>query len=136
VRPRDIPPLPPNSYDDLDTRIEYAGSWMHDRQFQQASGGSITYSNQRGDVLRLFFEGTSITYVYTKTFNRGIVEVVIDRKFRGRINLYSKETQWQQQTTFSGLEPGPHTLELKVGSRKDPQSRDYYVDLDRFVIQP
>ncbi|HWZ33909.1 MAG TPA: hypothetical protein VNX18_21365 [Bryobacteraceae bacterium] len=133
---RDVSPAPPGSYDDMDQRIEYTGAWLHDRQFAEASSGSITYSNQPGDTLRFPFQGTSIAYVYTRTFNRGYVEVRIDGKPRGDIDLFSKQTRWQQQTVFGGLDSGPHTIELRVSSRKYPSSSDRFVDLDRFVVAP
>ncbi|HML17735.1 MAG TPA: hypothetical protein VK419_11945, partial [Bryobacteraceae bacterium] len=66
AKARDTSPAPAGSYDDVNPKIEYTGAWMHDPQFKQASGASITYSNQPGDSLRFFFAGRSITYVYTK----------------------------------------------------------------------
>jgi hypothetical protein len=136
VKPRDTAPAPPGSYDDLDQRIEYSHGWLHDRQFPAASGGTITYSDRAEDALRFLFIGTSIRYVYTTTFNRGIAEVSIDKKIRARLNLYSEETRWQQQRLFSGLDSGPHTIELRVTNRKDPKSSGYFVDLDRFEVNP
>ncbi len=136
VKLRDTTPTPKGGYDDPDPRIDYSHGWLHDQQFAAASGGTITYSDRPGETLRFFFAGTSIRYVYTTTFNRGIVEVAIDRKVRAHVNLYSQETRWQQQTLFGGLSPGPHTIELRVTNRKDPKSSGYYVDLDRFDVNP
>jgi hypothetical protein len=133
AQPRETNPAGPGTYDDLDPRIEYTGSWLHDRQFEKTFARSITYSNQPGDSARFFFSGTSITYVYTMAFNRGGVEVSIDREARGRIDLYSKEIRWQQRTVFSGLASGPHTIELRVADWKNPKSSGRFVDLDRFV---
>jgi hypothetical protein len=118
TKPKEIQPAGPGTYDDLDPRIEYTGGWLHDRQFEQSFGRSITYSNQPGDGVRFFFSGRSITYVYTMALNRGIAEVSIDRQPRGRVDLYSKETRWQQKTMYDGLEPGPHTLEIRIVSGK------------------
>jgi hypothetical protein len=129
-------PAPPGTYDDLDDRIEFTGSWLHDSQFRAASGGSITYSDVAGDTIRFFFTGSAITYVYTMALNRGTAEVAIDGKPRGRINQYSAEIQWQGHTDFQNLIPGPHTIEIRVLKRKDRQSSGYFVDLDRFVVSP
>ncbi|MBZ5604948.1 MAG: hypothetical protein LAO79_21840, partial [Acidobacteriia bacterium] len=128
AKPRTVEPAPAGSYEDLDARIEYTGSWLHDHQFYQSSGGSITYSNTPGDRAVFFFNGRSIGYVYTKAFNRGKVEVSIDRVSRGVIDLFSKDVQWQQQSVFGGLDPGPHTLELRVVDKK-------YVDVDRLIVK-
>ena len=136
TKPRDATPAPTGSYDDFDQRIEYSVGWVHDPQFKAASGGTITYTDRPGDALRFFFNGTSIRYVHTTAFNRGIAEVAIDQKVRAHVNLYSKEIRWQQHTLFQGLEPGPHTIEVRVTHRKDPRSSGYYVDLDGFDVNP
>jgi hypothetical protein len=127
-------PAGAGSYDDGDARIEYTGFWMHDQQFEESWGKSITYSNSPGDSAAFLFSGTSIGYVYTMAFNRGVVEVWIDRAPRAKIDLYSKPIRWQQRTEFSGLDPGPHTIELRVAAEKNPKSSGRYVDLDRFVV--
>jgi hypothetical protein len=132
---------PPNTiaataggYDDLDPKIEYTGVWLHDRQFAEPSSGSITYSTHAGDSARLFFDGRAIIYVYTKAFNRGTAEVVIDRHVKARIDEYSPITQWMQQAAFSGLKPGPHTIEIRVTEQKNPKSAGYFVDVDRLIV--
>jgi hypothetical protein len=66
--------------------------------------------------------------------NRGIAEVRIDGEFWKRIDLYSDQTRWQQQTVFDGLADGTHTIELRVMKAKNPKSSGRYVDLDRFVV--
>ncbi len=104
----------PGSYDDLALEIEYIGTWLHDRQFKEPSSGSLTYSSQPGDSLRLAFRGSGVTYVYTKALNRGIAEVVIDGRNAARLNLYSARTQWQARTIFGNLIPGDHTIEVRV----------------------
>lgn len=135
--PVDKPPADaavPASYDDLDPRIEYTGAWLHDRQFDRAFAHSLTYSDQPGDRVKFFFRGASIAYIYTMAANRGMVEVRIDGAERARIDLYSRETRWQQQTVFSGLGEGVHSIELTVMEDKHPQSAGRYIDVDRFVV--
>jgi len=135
VKPAEVTAVPAGSYDDLDPGIQYAGSWLHDRQFAEAAGHSITYSKRAGDTAQLAFSGASIEYVYTKAANRGIAELWIDRKLLARVDLYSEKTQWRQSTAIGGLEPGPHTLEVRVSGRKNAKSADYFVDLDQFVVK-
>jgi len=128
-------PVYPGTYDNVDPRIEYTGSWTKDFQFRQAAEGSLTYSAVAGDSLRLSFIGGAITYVYTKAANRGMAQVMIDGRERGTVNLYSRETQWQAQTIFSGLGAGGHTIEIRVMGRKDLKSAGCYVDVDRFIVE-
>ncbi|HEX5432040.1 MAG TPA: glycosyltransferase family 39 protein [Bryobacteraceae bacterium] len=132
--PLQIAPFPPGSYDDLDDRIEYTGDWLHDMQFAQAASGSVTYSAGSGDSLRFSFTGSGIEYIFTKALNRGIALVQIDGAERARIDMYSRETQWQSSRKFDGLSAGKHTFEVRVLGSKNPQSSGTFVDLDAFVV--
>jgi hypothetical protein len=123
------------AYDDLDPEIKYTGTWLHDGQFAEPFGGSISYSRQPGDTARLTFSGGGITYFYTKALNRGIAQVSIDDAKVARINLYSEKTEWRAQTIFGGLKPGQHTIEVRVLGQKDPRSSESWVDLDRFLVE-
>jgi hypothetical protein len=128
--------LAPETYDDLDPEIEYAGNWLHDRQFKETWAASITYSRQPGDLFRLKFSGGAVTYYYTKASNRGLAQVTIDGRDVMRLNLYSETTQWQAHTTFDGLGGGQHTIEVRVLGQKDPSASDSWVDVDRLVVSP
>lgn len=123
------------AYDDLDPEIKYSGTWLHDRQFAEPFGGSISYSKQARDAARLTFSGRAITYFYTKALNRGIAQVSIDDATVAQINLYSEKTEWRAQATFGGLKPGQHTIEVRVLGQKDPRSSETWVDLDRFLVE-
>jgi len=123
-------------YDDQDQRVEYKGKWWSDHQFPQSSGQSITYSDKPGDTFRISFNGSAITYVFTRALNRGIAEAKIDGGSAVRINQYSGPTQWQEKQRFGGLSPGAHTLEVRVSGDKDPASSGLFVDLDAFEVEP
>lgn len=128
-------PAGPGAYDDSDPQIDYRGAWIEDLQFSAAANGSISYSGLPGDTLRFWFDGSAITYVYTKALNRGIAEVSIDERPVAAVNLYSPETQWQAQSVFDDLGEGPHWIEIRVSEQKDPGSSGRFVDLDKFVVR-
>ena len=130
----DTQPIPPGQWDDLDDRIEYIGHWLHDRQFPQSSGQSVTYSGDAGDTFGFKFTGSRIVYIYTKAANRGRALVLIDGHEAGRIEMYSAETQWQARTVFEKLGPGAHTFEVRILEDKDPRSAGRAVDLDGVVV--
>jgi hypothetical protein len=130
----DAEPLPLGQWDDLDDRIEYVGRWLHDRQFPQSSGQSVTYSGDVGDTLGFKFTGSKVTYIYTKASNRGRALVLVDGREAARIEMYSAETQWQAQTVFEKLGPGTHTFEVRVLEDKDSRSAGRAVDLDGIVV--
>ena len=118
----DMRPLPPGSWDDLDDRIEYLGRWLHDRQFPQSSGHSLTYSGDPGDNFGLKFTGSKIAYIYTKAPNRGTALVSIDGHEAARIDMYSPDIEWQSRTTFDHLASGVHSFEVKILEDKNPRS--------------
>jgi hypothetical protein len=122
------------TFDDVSDDIDYTGLWSH-ALFREASGGTVTYSNNPGASARLSFEGTEITWVYAKAFNRGTAEVKLDGVSRGEIDLYSPKIVWQTRKTFDGLAPGKHTFEVTVTGRKDAAATDRYVDVDALIVQ-
>jgi hypothetical protein len=128
-------PAPPGAYDDWARWMLYRGAWMRDRQFSQASTGTLTYSDTPGDWIRFWFTGRRIVYVYTKALNRGIAQVLIDGEERARLDLYSPDTQWQARSEFGNLAPGRHVIEILVLDSANPKSSDRYVDLDGFIVE-
>lgn len=133
--PKDTRPLAPGTHDDSEPRIEYTGAWLHDKQFAEPVGHTLSYSDAPGDALKLTFEGSGITYIYTRAANRGIGEVWIDDKLARRVNSFAAQTEWQAAVTIS-LRPGAHTFELRVTGRKDRKSSGSFVDLDAVEVLP
>ncbi len=132
--PKDMRPLAPGTYDDSEPRIEYSGAWLHDKQFAEPSGHTLSYSDVAGDAVKLTFEGSAITYVHTRAANRGIGEVWIDGRFARRLNLYAPQTTWQSSVRL-GVAAGVHTFELRVTGRKDRKSMGTFVDLDAVRVE-
>lgn len=126
--------LSSGTYDDLDPRIEFLGRWESGK-FSEAANGSITYSNGPGDWCRVSFQGTGITWAYTKAVNRGLAEVRVDGIAMGVVDLYSRETSWQARSRFAGLRAGPHVLEVRVLGTKNAAATDSFIDLDELVIE-
>jgi hypothetical protein len=124
--------------DDADPGIQYNGPWVEGR-FADALMGSLTYSDEPGDSLKLAFRGSAITYIFTRALNRGTALIVIDGVERARIDQYSAATEWQSRLTFDVPDEGPgagaHTFEVRVLADKNPRSSGTYVDLDGIVVQ-
>lgn len=131
--PKDTRPLAPGTHDDTEPRIEYTGAWLHDKQFTEPVGQSLSYSDAAGDALKLTFEGREILYTFTRAANRGIAEVWIDGRLARRINQYAAQTEWQSSTKFP-VNPGEHSFELRVTGRKDRKSTGVFVDLDAVTV--
>jgi hypothetical protein len=130
---RPVTPAPPGSYDDTRRELVWSGPWNRG-SFEQASYGTLTYSNHPGAELRFRFTGTAITWTYTAAWNRGRAAVTMDGKDFGRVDQYAQSIEWQAGRTFSGLSPGDHTLVVRVTGEKSPPSKDSYIDVDRLTV--
>jgi len=113
-------------------QIEYEGAWKSGA-FPSAASGILAYSNQSGAYATFSFQGTGITYVYTKAFNRGRARVSIDGQERAILDLYDPQIIWRSSTVFSGLAPGEHVIEVSVLNSRSPASQDTYVDIDELI---
>jgi len=125
---------PPRQYDDRDPRIEYTGAWWRG-EFPEAWRNSITFADRPGAQLRFRFAGQSVTYRFTKAFNRGVAAVEIDGQPRGEVDLYSERVVWQSEAAWNGLAQGEHTIVIRVAPRRNPASKGTFVDLDGFVVR-
>jgi hypothetical protein len=132
--PKDTRPLAPGTHDDSESRIEFTGTWLHDKQFPQPVGETLSYSDVAGDALRFTFEGTALTYLHTRASNRGIGELWIDGKLARRVNLYAAQTEWQAAIRMK-VSPGKHRFELRVTGRKGRKSSGSFVDLDAIRVE-
>jgi hypothetical protein len=128
------PPQMTGTFDDTSDDIQYTGFWTH-TLFRDSAGGTLSFSKDPRSIARLSFEGSEITYVYTKAFNRGVAEITLDGVARGDVDLYSKNTVWQARMAFRNLTPGKHTFELTVAGRKQAAATDQYVDLDALIVR-
>ncbi len=127
-------PAPPGEYDDFDPRILYHGVWVRGR-FPEASRGTVTYSNDAGAGVLFRFDGAEIVYVYTKAFNRGIAQIVLDGRSLGTIDLYSPTVEWKTAVSFRTEGPGPHTLQIEVTGRKITSATGAFVDVDALIVR-
>ncbi len=130
------PAAPPGAYDDTSGFLAFTGSWSPGYVFPRAREGTVTYSNAAGASCRLRFRGSSITYVYTRAFNRGIARIEIDGVPQPDLDLYSREPAWQGSMTYGGLGAGEHEFKVTVSGRKSAAAKEAHVDVDAFVVAP
>jgi 4-amino-4-deoxy-L-arabinose transferase-like glycosyltransferase len=118
--------------DDTSWTIAYSGDWSRG-DFDKAWNSTLTYSADPGATARFAFDGTELRYVYSKAFNRGLAAITIDGVAKGVLDLYSPTIEWQSTTTFGGLPPGHHTIEIRVTGRHNPASEGAYIDIDALL---
>ncbi|MDQ6706167.1 MAG: hypothetical protein M3Z85_09380 [Acidobacteriota bacterium] len=118
--------------DDSSLRVCWQGAWTSG-EFPQSLGGTVTFTNQKDATAKIAFEGSSLKYIYTKAYNRGLAAVTVDGMDKGVIDEYSPGIVWQASTDFNGFKPGKHTAEVRVLHQRDSAASDSYVDVDAFI---
>lgn len=126
--------LPAGLTDDASPLLCWDGNWVM-QNFPLAAGTTLTFTPEAGAAARIEFQGTSLEYLCTKAFNRGLAEIVIDGVARGTLDLYSRNTIWQAPFRFDSLPEGPHTAVLRVLGRHNPAATDSIVDVDAFRVR-
>jgi hypothetical protein len=128
------------SHDNTSGAITYLGNWTHNNTCcPGAWNGTLSWSNTTNNAVTFTFVGDGILYVFTKAYNRGKVKVTLDDVYQETIDLYaptqpqSQNHLWQRSVHYS-LPFGTHTIHLNVTGTKNPAAADYYVDVDRFVV--
>jgi hypothetical protein len=132
----DSPTISSGKYEDNNSNIHYVGTgWTHSSGFPQASNGNVSFSKTTQDGISFAFSGSQFTYVYTQAPNRGIAAVTIDGDFAGYLDLYNPDIAWQSAATFYAIgDTRTHYVTITVTGKKNTQSSDYYVDVDRIEI--
>lgn len=125
---------PPGTYDDANAAVRFTGHWDHDRLYNGAFGSTISFTDAPGALAKFAFTGQAVTYLFTRTFNRGIAEVRIDGTDSGAIDLYSPKTEWQSSRRFT-VAPGRHEIQVRAAGRKSEASSGRFVDVDGFVVE-
>ena len=121
-------------YDDQHAQLKFIGNWTRNETWPLAFTATDSYSNMTESAFTFAFTGTTLTYVYTKAFNRGMAAVTIDGVDKGLVDLYSATDKWQQATTFSSLGSGIHNLQVTVSAQKQAAAFDFFIDVDRLHV--
>ena len=114
-------------YDDANSSWTYTGSWA----VYTGPGpheDTLHYTTTVGDFAELQFSGIKFTLLFTKDFNRGLIDVYVDGNKVDTINAYSALYAFQQTYTSPTYTQGNHTVRLvHAGSGA-------YIDIDAIQI--
>lgn len=127
------------THDDTSSSIKFLGNWTHDSGWPgfPTSGPYNTthsFSNTTNDAIVFTFQGSQVRYYFAKALNRGYAKVTIDGELKQNIDMYSPVSLWNQSVTYN-LPNGTHTIHVAVQGAKNPASNNFYIDVDRFVVQ-
>jgi bacillolysin len=126
-------PVGTGTYDDMDSVIDYLGSWAY---FPQATGH---YNNTRHEtavndaVVRFRFTGEIVTLVYSGYPTRGYGDIYIDDMNTpvARLNQYSPTWVVNQQWVSPVLSSGDHVLEYRYANGQPVGAN---IVLDAFIV--
>ncbi|MGB7761348.1 MAG: glycosyltransferase family 39 protein, partial [Bryobacteraceae bacterium] len=137
LREAPLETCPAGTYDDFDPLIRFNGDWTQDEGATDgAMSRTLTYTLEPGAEAGFAFDGRSLTYVYTKAWNRGIAEIVIDSVTRGFVDLYSPRIEWQSRVSYCCFATGRHELTIRATGRHNPAATASYIDLDALIVEP
>jgi len=111
-------------------KMAYSGKWQKPVAFTNASGGTITNSNARGDTATLRFSGDRISILYWLGSRNGIMDVMIqtgDGQTR-TATFNQRGGRILKQWSAYGLGSGTHTLTLT-------NKNGFPVNLDAIIIR-
>lgn len=122
-------------YDNTHSQLKYIGAWDNPSPgWSAAYGNTLRWTNGTENAVSFTFMGDSVTYLYTKSTNRGKASVTIDGVDKGLLDLYASSPQFQQGTLYSGLGSGVHTIHVAATGQKNGSSNGYYIDVDTFKV--
>jgi hypothetical protein len=127
--------VPPGAYDDFDPAILYHGDWSKSKDFEGPDHHTISFADAGGAEVLIAFQGSALTYVFTRAPNRGVASITIDGVPQDEIDLYSPKIEWQTRHKFCCLGAGRHLAVVRVAGRNDPKSSGQFIDLDSFVVE-
>ena len=112
--------------------VAFKGGWRHLRD-AQASGDGAEVSNQPGAEASFTFPGRGTRLIATTGPEMGQLDIAVDGRYWGTVDLYSPTVKHQQVVAFvHGLSDGQHTVTYRVSAKKNPKSSGYWCPLDRF----
>jgi hypothetical protein len=108
------------------------GSLVYHAAWNDAGG--FHFTNVVGATVECAFEGPGIRWLGSRFDDAGQAEVTIDDKSVAIVDQYGPGRDLPFDWSHTGLKPGKHTIRLKVLEKKDPKSKDRYINISGFDV--
>jgi GH25 family lysozyme M1 (1,4-beta-N-acetylmuramidase) len=109
--------------------LEYAWRSMRNRH---AYGRSYVTEHVAGATYTMTFPGRSVTWYTATGPAQGKAEVLIDGRSKGVFDQYAPRADFKVARTFTKLDAGWHTIEIRVLGRHAQAASDAQVAVDAF----
>jgi hypothetical protein len=104
----------------------YRGAWN--------DAGGFHFTNVVGATVECTFEGPGIRWLGNRFDDAGQAEVMLDDKSIGIVDQYGPGRDLPFDWSHTGLKPGQHTIRLKVLERRNPISKDRFINVAGFEV--
>ncbi|MFB3787745.1 MAG: ADP-ribosylglycohydrolase family protein [bacterium] len=112
---------------DGDPAFTWKGAWKQDDEER--------VSNEAGAEAVFTFEGTGAMVLGSYNPNAGLANIYLDGEKKRSINMYYHRGKGSESLFHvMGLPRGKHTITIEVAGRKDPNSGDYAVFIDKAIV--
>jgi DUF1680 family protein len=108
-------------------KMVFTGEW--------GSAADFRMTKVPGSTVEASFEGTDIRWVGHRFDDAGKAEICIDDKVVGIIDQYGPVRGTPFTWEHGGLAPGRHTIKMTLLPDKNPESRDYFINIVAFDSQ-
>jgi V8-like Glu-specific endopeptidase len=134
-----VTPLAAGMYDDSDPNIVYMGGpWSYststgpynNTQHMVTATSAVAAANNQAVFM---FTGRSFTLYYTKSTNRGRVDIYIDGNKVTTLNMYGSTTAWQKTWISPVYASGTHTVKIV---QVFVSTTLKYVSVDAILVNP
>ncbi|AXK32490.1 hydrolase [Streptomyces armeniacus] len=140
--PVDLPAGDPGpgttALNDTDPQVTYTGNWNSGSQCgAQCFHGDDHWSEEAGATATIRFNGTRLALLSVKDTGNGIAAVSVDGGAEQRVDFHGSTRVGEQlQWVSPRLEPGEHTVTVRVTGEKNPESGAAFVSVDRAEVYP
>jgi plastocyanin len=100
-----------------------------------ASGGTYRHNGAAGATASLTFVGTGVDWVTQGGSSNGLADVSIDGVDQGTVDL-STRSGWDVFESYTGLNPGVHTIVVTALGERGASSTGTRVVVDAFLVHP
>ena len=120
-----------NRYQEIDSHIEYLGSWAESGTNAKNYTRTLLVSKHAGDRMEFAFNGTAVSVIGCLDVNCGKADIYIDGILKTTIDTYSDSVKYRK-SIYSAyqLSPDNHTFKLMVTGTKNSNSSDTYINID------
>jgi lysozyme len=109
------------------------GRWVMER-LGSAVAGTLARTDVRGASASLRFDGAQFAVVARRGPSGGELDVIVDGKKVGRVDLYAAEKDDRRIVFVGNVRRGSHTLKLRATGTADSRSSGRWVSLDAVLV--